>query len=88
MKTRALIGCESLEPHIGFSYAQRAVPSILAEVTCFNFLHTGTPEVGFLGSDGYRGKVGLIARCLVVNLDEWYPEGKSFILKYNYMALT
>ena len=58
------------------------VSSILAEVTYFNFLDTETPEAGFLGSDGYLGKVGLIAGCLVVNLDE------LFILKYNYMDLT
>ena len=64
------------------------VSSILAEVTHFNFVDTGTPEEGFLGSDGYLGKVGLIARCLVVNLDEWFLEGQGCILQYNYMTLT
>ena len=63
------------------------VPSILAEATHFNFLDTATPEVGFLGFDGYLGNVGLIAGCLVVNLEYQCQEGK-FILKYNYMALT
>ena len=52
------------------------VPSFLAEVIHFIFLDTGTPEVGFLGSHGYLGKVSLIAGCLVVNLDEQCPEGK------------
>ena len=52
------------------------VPSILAEVTHFNFLDTGIAEAEFLGSDGYLGKVSLIARCLGVNLDEQCPEGK------------
>ena len=46
------------------------VSSILAEVTCFNFLDAGIPEVEFLGTDGYLGNVGLIVGCLVVNLDE------------------
>ena len=39
------------------------VPSILAEVTHFNFLDTGTAEVGFLGSNGYLEKLALIAVC-------------------------
>ena len=52
------------------------VPSILAEVTHFNFLDAGIPEVGFLGTDGFLGNVGLIVGCLVVNLDEWCQEGK------------
>ena len=58
-----------------FSMSQ--VPSVLAEVTCFNFLDAGIPKVEFLGTDGYLGNVGLIVGCLVVNLDEWYLEGKS-----------
>ena len=52
------------------------VPSILAEVTCFNFLDAGIPEAELLGTDGYLGNVGLIVGCLVVNLDEWCLEGK------------
>ena len=52
------------------------VPSILSEVTPFNFLDAGIPEAEFPGSDGYLGKVGLIVGCLVVNLDEWCLEGK------------
>ena len=63
----------TLELHVGFSYAWRGthgktfvlhVHSILAEVTCFIFLDAGIPEVG------------LIVGCLVVNLDEWCLEGK------------
>ena len=45
---------------VKYLFFMSQVPSILAEVTHFNFLDTGTPEVGFLGSDGYLGKVGLI----------------------------
>ena len=52
------------------------VSYILAEVTHFDFLDTGTAEVGFQWFDWCLGKVGLIARCLVVNLDELCPEGK------------
>ena len=52
------------------------VPSILAEVTCFNFLDAEIPEVEFLGTDGYLGNVGFIVGCLVDNLDEWCLEGK------------
>ena len=51
-------------------------PFHLAEVTHFNFLDAGIPEVGFLGTNGYLGNVGHIVGCLVVNLDEWCLEGK------------
>ena len=56
------------------------VPSIPAEVTCFNFLDAWIPEVGFLGFDGYKRNVGLIAGFLVVNLDEQCPEGSDSFL--------
>ena len=52
------------------------VPSILAEVTCFNFLDAGTPKAESLGTDGYLRIVGLMVGCLVVNPDEWCLEGK------------
>ena len=35
-------------------------PSIFAEVNHFNFLDTGTPEMEFLGIDGYLRTVGPI----------------------------
>ena len=52
------------------------VPSILAEVTNFNFLEAATFKVEFLGTDGYLVNLSLILGCLVVNLDEWCLEGK------------
>ena len=65
------LSINTLGLHIGFSYAWRGingkhlflmslVPSILAELTCFNFIDAGIPEVEFLGTDGYFGNVGLI----------------------------